>query len=322
MYINDIDAPLSIAVWLATDEYDHNPDPNVLSATSFLKPLKAVILSKRLTGEETVDISSKIASRIGVALHNSIEKAWKLQSLPATLAALNFPEDIIDKIVINPKTLNKGDIPIYIERRKNKIINNMTISGQLDFSMQGKLEDFKSTSVWSWIFGSNETDYIIQGSIYKWLHNDVITNDHMAINYIFTDWSKSESLKKKDYPKSKILSKNYLLKSESEIVNFLSDRIDKYKYYLDKSENEIPACTDTELWKRETTYKYYKNPIKKTKSTKNFTDKNAAYARLVEDNNVGEIIEVPGEVNRCKYCNAFNICTQKDIYLADGTLKI
>jgi hypothetical protein len=77
-YINHSDIPLSIAVWLATDHYDYDPDPNHLSATTLLRPLRQIILSRRLSPEDNpVELESLVNSRMGTAIHDSIEKAWK-----------------------------------------------------------------------------------------------------------------------------------------------------------------------------------------------------------------------------------------------------
>ena len=58
------------------------------------------------------------------------------------------------------------------------------------------------------------------------------------------------------------------------------------------------------------------------RSTKNFDNRHDAYIRLAEDGNVGIVVEVRGQVNACKYCAAFNICTQKDEYLKSGDLVL
>ena len=48
-YINTEDTPLSVAVFLATDHYDY--DPNTISATRLLKPIRQTILSGRVPKE-------------------------------------------------------------------------------------------------------------------------------------------------------------------------------------------------------------------------------------------------------------------------------
>jgi len=43
-YANVSDVPLALAVFLATDSYDYNPDPNTVSATTLLKPIRQIVL--------------------------------------------------------------------------------------------------------------------------------------------------------------------------------------------------------------------------------------------------------------------------------------
>jgi hypothetical protein len=45
---NDQKIGLSMAVFLATDNYDYDPRPNCISATGLLKPPRQVVLSKRV----------------------------------------------------------------------------------------------------------------------------------------------------------------------------------------------------------------------------------------------------------------------------------
>ena len=73
---------------------------------------------------------------------------------------------------------------------------------------------------------------------------------------------------------------------------------------------------------KNSTYKYYKNPQKTDRSTKNFDNLAEANLRMIDDGNVGTVLTVKGEVKRCHYCAAFTVCKQKDAYLADGTLQL
>lgn len=79
-------------------------------------------------------------------------------------------------------------------------------------------------------------------------------------------------------------------------------------------------CDDDELWRSEPVFKYYKNPAKTLRSTKNFELKQEAMLRFVEDGSVGVIREVPGQVTACKYCPAFAACSQKDALIKSGDL--
>ena len=53
------------------------------------------------------------------------------------------------------------------------------------------------------------------------------------------------------------------------------------------------------------------------RSTKNFDSMAEAKAHLSEKGHKGVIKIIPGEVKRCGYCAAYDICTQKDEYFHD-----
>ena len=73
---------LALAVWLAHDEYtsgsEEHPGKDVISATSLLKGTRQLILSNRVSPvDRQVDVSEMIALRLGHAIHDSVEHAWK-----------------------------------------------------------------------------------------------------------------------------------------------------------------------------------------------------------------------------------------------------
>jgi len=324
MYSNNTDISLSLAVFFATDTYDHNDDPNHISATALLKPLRQIILSSRCKPEDSiVDLSSLVPSRIGTAIHDGLESAWK-NNYKDALKALGYPENIINKIIINPKPeeLNESMIPIYLENRMSKTIEGINISGKYDFVIEGKLEDLKTTSVYTYINKTKDEDYILQGSIYRWLDPEVITSDEFSIQYIFTDWSFGQLKANSNYPPKKVMKESFKLLPLEETERFIKNKINLIQLHLDTPETELPLCSDKELWRRDPVWKYYKNPNSTARSTKNFTDELSAINRMADDKNVGKVVHFPGEVVACKYCNVFQICTQKDQLILDGSLKL
>ncbi|WP_395147185.1 hypothetical protein ACF3N0_00295 [Moraxella atlantae] len=315
-YTNTSNIPLPLAVFLATDSYDHQP--NTISATSLLKPVRQLILSSRTTSEDLlIDISSMVSSRMGTAIHTAIEQAWTNPS--KALKRLGYSDDVINRIKINPTEVKDNDIPIYMEQRSFKEIDGYTISGKYDFVAEGRVQDFKSTSVYTYLNQTNADKYVLQGSIYRWLNPDIITKDILDIHYIFTDWNKKDSLTNKDYPPNRVHTQKFKLKSISETEAWVKNKLSELKKYELVSEDQLPLCTDEDLWRKPTIYKYYKNP-KSARSTKNFNNLHEAMDRLTQDGSVGEVKEIKGQVAACKYCPAFSICTQKDMLIEKGEL--
>ena len=319
---NKFNVPLPLAVWLATDNYSHNSDPKVISATSLLKPIKSIILGLRATERSETDVTDLIASRLGTSIHTAVEAAWCSERLPDTLEALGLPKGMRESIKVNPEQVTDADIPIYLEQRRTKEIEGWKITGQFDYVAAGKLYDIKSTGTYNWINQSNKDKYIQQGSIYRWLFSDLVTDDLLTILYIFTDWSSTKAKQDRDYPQSRLLPQEYFLMSTSDTEKFIKDKLKLLNRYMDTPETALPVCTQEELWAKPAVFKYYKNPENKTRSTKNFETYWEAHAQLTKDGSVGEIIEVKGEVTFCKYCPAKNICSQASQYVNEGRLIV
>ena len=211
-YSNLTNLPLPIAVWLAHDTYDKAEAG--LSATGLMRPVRQTILAKRVPPDEgTVDVSGMIKSRIGTAIHDAIERAWMSSKLVDTLTSLGLPLKVVKRFVVNPinRLFNKPVIPVYLELRSSKEVNGVKISGKFDYIGDGRVHDFKTTSTFAYTSGNKDEDYILQGSIYRWLNPDIITDDRMSIIFIFS--SSSSSFFFAPYPTSFHISlwKTYML---------------------------------------------------------------------------------------------------------------
>lgn len=323
-YSNVSEVPLSLAVFLATDTYDHNPDPWTISATELIKPLRQIILGSRIPPEHDIpDLTQMVSSRMGSAIHDGIENAWK-QNHKTAMQLLGLPKRIVERVKVNPQDdeLTDDCIPVYLEQRESKKIGKWTISGKFDFVGDGQVEDFKSTSVFTYLKGSNDDRYIWQGSLYRWLNPKIITKSQMAIRFLFTDWQAVKARTDPNYPPYRFHSKVFDLKSVQETEAFVREKLRLIEQYWDAPEDEIPHCSDEDLWRSDHVWKYYKNPKKMNRSTKNFDNKQEAYIRLSKDGNVGVVIEQQGQVMACKYCKAFPLCSQKDHLIAVGDLTI
>lgn len=321
-YSNVTGVPLSVAVFLATDTYDSVP--GTISATSLIKPVRQVILSGRVPAEDAVvDILSLVKSRMGTAIHDAIERSWKEHRLQA-LTALGYPDEVVRSIVINPEPadVKPEQIPVYMEQRVIKEIDGFKIGGKYDFIAEGVVEDFKTTSTFTWKKSDKHEDYQLQGSIYRWLNPEIVTEDYMLIQFFFTDWNAGMAKSDPKYPPRPVEPLRIPLLSLDDTEQYIKGRLAQHKRFKDAPEQALPLCTDKELWRDETVYKYYKDPTKRTRSTKNFDNAAEAYARKAKDGNVGIVVEVPGQVRACKFCRGFSLCSQKDDLIADGSLQL
>ncbi|WP_244832388.1 hypothetical protein [Caballeronia sp. TF1N1] len=319
---NNNDVSLPMAVWLLHDEYDYQHEENYISATRLMRPLRHLVLPHRIPPEQKVqpDVSDYIASSLGKAIHDSIEKAWT-KGYAESLKLLGYTDAVIDRIRINPETVKDGDIPIYLEQRAKKqvVVNGRmyTVGGKFDMVAEGIVQDYKSTSVWTWIYGGKDDDYRLQGSLYRWLNPEKITEDFIRINFLFTDWSSADSKTNPKYPPQRVAYKDVPLLSLEETDAWVTWKLSLIQKYWNTPEKDLPECTEDELWRSAPKFKYYSDPTKTSgKSTKNFDALHEANQFWkVDKGGKGIVITVPGEVKRCSYCESFNVCTQKDRYL-------
>lgn len=319
---NNSNISLELAVWLLYDDYDYIDQPNYISATTLLKPLRHILLPPRIPQDQRIipDVEDYISRAIGSSLHAAIEKAWK-EGHRESLKRLGYPDQIIDRILINPTPEELAEaqdpIPIYLEQRAFREFKGYTIGGKFDMVGEGIVNDTKSTTAYSWLRGTRDEEYRLQGSIYRWLNPDKITEDFIRVNFIFTDWQKYMATANPNYPQKRLLQKDIPLLSLEETEAWIERKLALIDRYKDAPESDIPECTEEELWMTDPEYKYYSNPEKTSgRSTKNFKDLGEA-RKFMAQKGRGTIITVPGTPNRCNYCNAFPICSQKDKYFND-----
>ena len=90
MITNNHNVALPMAIWLISDDYVYGAEPNIISTTTLMRSPRYIIASiramfpekfpeeLRLTPVEqdmfSYDIQDKVASRIGTAIHSSIDK--------------------------------------------------------------------------------------------------------------------------------------------------------------------------------------------------------------------------------------------------------
>lgn len=324
-YTNKNNISLALAVFLMHDSYDYDGRDNVISATGLLKSIRQMVLAYQNRDlAKTVDIADLVPSRMGSAIHSGCEEAWSdRKNILEALKLFGAADTVTDSIKVNPKTVNSDDMPVYVEQRVEKEVLDFVISGKYDLVLDGVLNDYKSTSVWTYIFDSSKDNYIKQGSIYKWLSPDKITSDIININYIFTDWSAPRARQDaKSYPQQRVLTKEYPLWSTEETEQWIINKLEVYQSLIGASQCNLPECTEEELWASKAVYKYYKNPNKLDRSTKNFSTMDEALMRKSADGDIGTIKEVPGEVKACRYCSVVSICAQAEGMLASGRLTL
>ena len=328
---NNSGISLSLAVWLINDNYDYAAGKEFaeyISVTTLMRPTKQIVLARRVPPElQTEDVEDYISRGLGNSIHDSIEKAWT-ESYQRNLKRLGIPDHVIDLVAINPsdeaRLANPDMIPIYLEQRGYREIKGVTIGGKFDLVAEGHVEDNKSTSAYGWVFGTRDDENRLQGSLYRWIDaaREVprITEDFIRVNYIFTDWQKAQARQNPKYPQKRVEHKDIKLLSLTDTELYVKAKLHDIRQNLNKPEAEMVECSDEDLWRSEPSYKYYSDPEKakdpSARSTKNFDTLVEANAFKAEKGK-GVVVTKPGEVKRCPYCPAYNICEQRKRYFND-----
>jgi hypothetical protein len=329
-YTQTSSIPLSVAVFLATDHYDHNDDPFTLSATTIIKTVRQIILGARAkTDDVQIELMSMMASREGTALHSAIELAWTDKELrDSALKALGYPQRVIDKVKVNPTpeelAADEDIIPVYMEQRWSRQVGKWTITGKVDFVGQGQLEDFKRASSYVVTTHINDDKFKWQGSVYRWLRPDLITEPNLHIQFFISDWSSMMAKQDPTYPQQRHLKRVIPLVPLVETTAMIHNKVADLEKFWDANESDIPECTMDELQLSDPKFKYYKSgDINALRSTKNFDSMEDAMMHMHgKEGGKGAIKEVPGQVTACRFCDAFSLCSQKDRLVKAGLLTL
>lgn len=266
------------------------------SATELLRPPRVVQLSKR--HKEEIDafpfthaaIEKNKASFKGTAIHNYLERClWKHMS----------------------RHPNKNYI---IERRLWDRLNGRKISGKFDCFLNGALYDYKTCSVWKRIMG-DWSEYIAQLNIYDYMLG--LCGVKVNILYIiawYLDWNKGRPWDRPEgYPEDEIELIHIDEKWSRNIQkDYLYSRIDLQKEAEPLPDDDLPHCTDEEMWSKPSTWAVMRPGQKRAVRTKDLNSKEDCeeYIRksTAKDKDSFIIEHRPGTRTRCAeycHCNAF-----------------
>lgn len=310
-----------LACWLASDTYGGVREDKSISATSLLRSIQQRVLNRRVINNpeivEIVDVSTLLKSAMGTAIHKAIQDVWENDKLRISgLSNLGVSFDRIDKIKVNPENPNSEDTNIYFEKRVFKEFHGWNINGQFDLVVNGDVHDFKSTSTYTYLNKIKEKDYIIQGSIYRWLAPELITGDFITIHYIFTDWNKNYLLSNPQYPRTPFVSIQLPLMSLVETEEYIYTRIRENELY--EHSEVLPEC-DNKTLMIDDVWQYFSKQGA-TRASKNFTSALEANAYMASKG-TGYIAKKPAEPKGCNWCNCRGICSQYSKFIENGAIK-
>jgi hypothetical protein len=213
----------------------------------------------------------------------------------------------------------EGIIPIYLEQRGFRKFEDIVLTGQLDFLIGSGYRDFKSTSTFAWTSGTKDEDYILQGSMYRFIFPELIKDDVMRIEFIFTDWASYRAKGDPRYPQARVAHKEFSLMGLKETEFWVSSKLKEIRQNAKMPQSKMVRCNDKDLWRAADVFKYYSDP-EKAKSggrcTKRF-DKESEGVLYMQEKGKGIVLKEAGEPKACGYCSAFTVCEQRKEYFND-----
>ena len=327
-YSNNANLPVVVAAWLTLDEYDYNPDENTISATTIIKPIQQIILGSRLQPEDVprIDVIDRFNSMLGNAIHNEIERFWRdPRKVLKALKELGIPGKRASRITVNAPeewyAQNPDAVRVVLERRMQKEVGGMLVTGKADIIYDGEVMDNKVTNVFNYIYANSHDHYSQQGSVYKWL-DPLVTSDHTNIIQFFKDWRKYEQMQNKVYPATPIIPTRFEIADRDETQEYLEWKVSQILRYKDTPTEKLPECDEDDLWMDAPQYKYFAKPDNQ-RATRVFDDEQEAKrfkAKNRSKNPEGVIRTTEVKAKACAYCDVRNICAQYKRLEKEGLL--
>jgi hypothetical protein len=252
-----------------------------ITVTQLIGPPQIRYLARKHHDELVDDVSDRIWSLLGQAIHVILERA------------------------------GTGDI------REGRLYANLSgwrIGGQMDsYSFaEKKLSDYKFTTVWSVIFGKPEWEW--QLNAYAWLLRqngyDVREAEIVAI---LRDWSRRKARFESNYPADPVVQIPMPLWDQEKLDRYL-----RYRIWVHRRGDGI-ECSEQERWYQGTKVAVVKNGCTRASRVLDTREQAMEWAwqkGLVQDPKAGEIPgysfeDRPGANVRCEdYCLVAQFCEQ------------
>ena len=182
-------------------------------------------------------------------------------------------------------------------------IGGITIIGKSDLYHNKGIEDWKVTSVYSFLLGM-KTEWEAQQNLYRWLWKENgFPVETLKINAILRDWLKSKTLADPAYPQIPFHSMEVNIWDYHSTIKYILNRIVLH------AKKPPPECTPEEKWTRPTTYAVMKEGQKKAKRVLSSNELAEEWIGYQKDSENLFIEERKGINVKCEnYCNVSKFC--------------
>lgn len=325
--------PAALVRACENDPYD--PGTADISITRLVAPPRQVALMKLHAEELVEDVADRIWALRSQGIHCVLERAVDTDAKRAHLvAALKEVERAIEAGVGGLLEIREGlkleltyhppstDAPNEIaEVRWERAALGWRVSGKLDLVTvaQGKLTDWKDTSVWSIkdaldanTAGSGKKEWTAQVNLLALFGRGYnYTICEVEVGAFGRDWRRNEKLRFDDYPDDEVTVVPQPLWDETDAVAYLEKRV---ALHQQAQAGRLPECSPDERWEKPTIYAV----TKKGRKTAVRLYESPTLAQQHADSQSDLTVAVrPGESPRCAtYCGALPFCDQGQKILA------
>ena len=261
--------PQSIVAAVTADPYTGGGD---ISATKLIDAPQVVNLGRQHHNQIVVDVSERVWSLLGQAVHTILERAGLQQE------------------------------GMVAEQRLFANVLGWQVSGQFDVMdlESKKISDYKVTTVYK---AKGNDKWTQQLNVLRWLaHQNGNPLEELEIVAIFRDWRKTEAERSADYPRAAIQTISVPVWDLQDAQDFIEERVALHQ--AARSGQPI-QCTDEDRWYSGTKWAIVKPG--NTRALKVYDSE--PDAGQVPD---GYRVEYrPGEYKRCMhYCDVAPFCSQ------------
>jgi hypothetical protein len=277
MLTNKYDLPEAFV--RAVEFNDYNAGKSDITVTQLIGPELPLMLKDIYEDEIEDDVSDRLWSLLGSAVHNVLERAAGASEL--------------------------------VEKRMYREAGGWVIGGQFDNLdlLSGTLTDYKLTSVWS-VIGETKQDWINQLNVLRWIleANNVQVNK-LQIVAMLRDWSRTKALGDNDYPQSNVVVIDIPINPD--VDTYVHDRVlghQAARLLADNGyEENILECSPEERWEKPSKWAVMKKGLKRAVKLHNTEE--GANKHAEELGSAAYVEFRQGERTRCEhYCQVAKYC--------------
>ena len=249
------------------------PKPDVMRVTELISPPLMKQLALKHWDEITIDVSDYLFSILGQSVHYILEKGT--------------PSNAI------------GEERVSVDTEWGKL------SGKSDLYFESGIEDWKVTSVFSFLLGVKD-EWVAQLNVYKYLwEKNHFPVKFLTINAILRDWMRTKARFDVNYPQIPFMKLKADLWGERETEEYIKER------FVAHGLKDV-ECTPYEKWERPTVFAVIRGKNKRATRVLNSVLEAELYIDGVKDEKVKKemkVVERIGERVRCTdYCLVRDFC--------------